>query len=136
MELDGLSIGRSEVIQMFRLEDKLRKSDYYQDFYDKHQDGRGAVEDVIQRQVLRDSGYKETDENLAQYRSIPNRFRDDKEVVNSVMFMKYNIMKDTPIRMGDELKDVELNKLTGEPCLLTSFMTENRPLVVLAGSRT
>ena len=133
MELDALSIKLSKVIQMFLLEDKLRKSDYYQDYYDKHQDGRGVVEDVIQRQVLRDSGYKDTDENLVQYRRIPNRFRDDKEVV---MFMKYNIMKDTPIRMGDELKDVELNKLTGEPCLLTSFMTENRPLVVLAGSRT
>lgn len=127
---------RKKIIEMLKHENKLRISDKYQEMYDNKQndDDQEIVEKTLQKQVLRDFEYN--DDTLEEYNSILSHYRDDEEVKNSVLYMKYNIVEDCPIKIGETVPDSKIIKLDGTPCQLYDFLQDDRPTVILAGSIT
>lgn len=143
MMLKHREIDRESVIALFKHEDKLRKSDRYQARYDEVTAITGTnrtenVENEIQYEVLETFGYDRTLENLTEYRLIPNLYRHDKEVVDSVLFMKYNIMKDPVLKPGQAIPDMTVYDMEGRPCSLLEFCgdTTEKPLLLIGGSLT
>jgi hypothetical protein len=127
---------RKKIIEMLKHENKLRISDKYQEMYDNKQndDDQEIVEKTLQKQVLRDFEYN--DDTLEEYNSILSHYRDDEEVKNSVLYMKYNIVEECPIKIGETVPDSKIIKLDGTPCQLYDFLQDDRPTVILAGSIT
>lgn len=138
-------IPRSLVIDMLREEQVIRYSKgiqeaYTQQFYAQQNNPNYEVVQIereIQKYILRKFGFKDDDNSLREYWKIPSTYWNDEEVKNSVFYMKLNIFQYPKVSVGDDLIDVNLVEyLTNKTVSLISLQTQNRPLVLLAGSMT
>jgi hypothetical protein len=138
-------IPRSLVIDMLREEQVIRYSKgiqeaYTQQFYAQQNNPNYEVVQIereVQKYILRTFGFKDDDNSLREYWKIPSTYWNDEEVKNSVFYMKLNIFQYPKVSVGDDLIDVNLVEyLTNKTVSLISLQTQNRPLVLLAGSMT
>jgi hypothetical protein len=98
------------------------------------------IERLVQQAILREYGYADTDDNLAQYQQIGRLYTDDDEVMNSAFYLRLNIYSvyDIP-KDGDRFhSDIDLISYPhNNKCNLGSLGgMGDRPLVILAGSLT
>lgn len=119
-------------INMIKYECRMRNSDEVQIMYDEN---KINVEDYVQKETLKKFSYLPNQFNLNEYRKIGTKFYDNKNVMESAFFLKYNIIEDVPNVLYDTLEDAKLVKLNKENTNLFNFISD-KPLVILAGSIT
>ena len=73
-------------------------------------------------------------ENLLRYLRTRVFYTDDHEIKNSVMYIKFDIMKQGNLRVNDLAPDISLYQLDGYKTTLLNFMRPNHPLVVVGSS--
>ena len=138
------NVSRDKVIEMLTQEQAVRYSKgiqeaYTQQFIESRESEyvRVNIEAEIQKFILRKFGFSDSEESLEGYWKIPSTYWHDEEVKNSIFYMKLNIFEYPNVKINDDLIDVNLiNYQTNELVSLSSLATENKPLVVLAGSMT
>lgn len=135
------NISKDKVLELFKFEDSLRKSKEWQLRYDEICSLYGTnktqiVENEIQKTVLHMSGYCNDEDDIEEYRRIFNLWRDDRDVVNSILTMKNNIMMNPMICIGEKVPNVQLHDVGGNECMLFDFLQFDKPNVIIAGSRT
>lgn len=136
MDLDGDSISKEAALAMLQAEVELRRSDMIQNMYDQYRMTHGGyVEENVQMTILSDFGYAASMENLDEYRHMIWKYRQVPEVNQQIFFMKYNIMRQGDLKVGDVAPDVPLATLKEKPLRLYDFM-DDKPLVILSGSLT
>jgi len=129
---------RDIVLSMYRMENKIRLSDETQELYDI---GRKenivpplSIEDEFQRHVLKEHGFATDDLSLYAYRLSRNRYaKDDSEIQNAIVFIKYDMTSDPSFEIGDTVPNVTLLTMDEKPTDLYSLVN-NRPAVIVAGS--
>lgn len=137
MNLNGDTVPQPQALSMLLEEVKLRKTDKIQSLYDTYNQTEGGyVEELVQNTILTKFGYTPSPENLEEYRHMIWRFRQVPEVRDQIFFMKYNIMRDGHLKIGDPAPDVPLLQLDKTPCTLHGLMSLDKPLIILAGSLT
>lgn len=130
------NIHQQQALDMFLEECSLRKSDFIQKMYDEYYlHNNGYVEEVVQLTILDKFGFEPSNENLDIYRQLIWKYRQIPEVRDQIFFMKYNIMREGDLKIGDLAPDVPLLDIKGDYYNnLHSFM--DKPLVILSGSLT
>jgi hypothetical protein len=138
MEFDVNQVDRGLVLKMLKREQELRYSEEMQLMYDSlsHSIDQEIVEKTIQKQVREEFGFTDSNESIRNYQSIGYLYRDDEEVRQSVNYLRLNIIRDCPIKEGELAPDVSLVNLEGQDCRLQDYLSQSKPLVILAGSLT
>jgi hypothetical protein len=86
-------ISRDEVLKMLKYEQKLRYLSNIQELYIKGynenipelKNGK-YIDDIIQMTILKYFGYNRTDKNLNEYRKIFIKYKNDRDIINSIYF--------------------------------------------------
>ncbi len=127
---------REKVIEMLKYEETIRYSKEIQEIYtQQYKMGLNLpIEKEIQKHVLTHFGFDEA--CLEEYWKIPKLYWLDEEVKNSIFYMKLNIFTYGDLKVNDDMIDVELMEYaTGNNVRLSDF-SNDKPLVILAGSMT
>ena len=136
---DVFKIDIPTVIKLLDQEQILRYSDQVQDMYNQKlndHDDPEYIEKWVQRKVLNDNGYSVTNHSLKNYQSIAYHFGHIPEVKNAIQYMRINIIKDCPIKIGDKYTDCKLMTINKKDTYLSKYYKNSKPLVILAGSIT
>lgn len=145
MEFNIEHVSREKILEMVKEEQTMRYSKGIQEAYTmqylnsvKTGDyNRVNIEQEIQKFILTKFGFTDTQESLTEYWKIPSTYWNDPEVKNSIFYMKLNIFQYPKVNLHDDMIDINLiDYATNTPRLLSSLETNNRPLVILAGSMT
>ncbi len=140
MEFDISKVDREVILRMLRREQELRYSDQMQAMYDNLSQSLNSdqetVEKAIQKQVREEFGFSNSSASIRNYQSIGYHYRDDEEVRQSVSYLRLNIIRDCPIREGELAPDVTIFDLEGQSHQLSKYLSQSKPLVILAGSLT
>lgn len=144
---DHRTVPREQLLRMLRREQQLRMSDDTQRLYDfyheRHLPAPESIEKDIQRQVLREEGFRDSDSGLRAWWKINQAFPDDEEVRDTVVYMKHNVMEELRLCEGDPAPSAPLVWLEpeaghddngGVEFDYLSLAKPGRPLVVAAGS--
>jgi len=137
---------RVVVMAMLRFEQQLRLSPSIQQMYDEYEAPPTTIERDIQLCVLRAFGFvsgldvnEASQAVLHRYRELYGKYKNDDEVCQQVMYMKYaSLMQEGSLKAGDlaptchcytaNCEDVEL------PAALAPALNNHRLVVICAGS--
>jgi hypothetical protein len=145
MEFYIEDVSRDTILIMLKEEQKVRYSKEIQELYTRQYYNTENnpnyklinIEREIQKYILEKYGYNSTNKSLQEYWKIPSTYWNDKEVKNSIFYMKLNIFGYPEIKVGDELIDsILINYETNELTNLSQLHTFLKPLVLLVGSMT
>jgi len=135
---------KEKLMEILKKENEIRLSEEVQDRYtnmrynwsDKNEEYDGFVIDrSCQIQALKEFGYDPSKDNsLEAYQVSCGNLMDDPEVKECVVWMKYNKMRFGSLKVGIQVPDVNLCTLLGNDVSLTSFIHQDRPLVIIGGS--
>jgi len=135
-----LKFGKEQLMQILRKENEIRKSEEVQVVYSSlYEDQIDPVE--FDRKIIKDSlrsfGYDpDNDESLQAYQISCGLNLEDDEVKQCVVWMKYDFLKVCPFEVGDNFVDCPVMTLDKERKMITDFMTDDKPFILLGGSYT
>lgn len=77
-------------------------------------------------------------ENLSRYWKIREKYEEDREIMESVIYLRYaHLLHDCTIPLGEKAPYADLVTLDDKkPVKLSDYMNKHEKLVVLAGSMT
>jgi len=143
LEKQNHIFGKEDLQKILKRADELRLSPEIQDELSEKDDTSYSFEVVnkMHVKVLREFGVDESgmEQALQEVYTTRYRFQNDLDMqkfMANLLHVKYDLTGEGPINAGDELHDVVLHNFDESPKSLTQFMTNNRPLVVFAGSWT
>ncbi len=144
-EFSVTTVSRDTVLKMLRDEESAKYSPEIQQAYsDQYQLSltnplidRINIDVEIQKYILRQHGFSDSQESLSQYWKVPSTYWKDPEVKNAVFYMRYNIFDYPDVHVGDPIVDCDLISYTSNsPIHLSELHQPRKPLVILAGSMT
>lgn len=125
-------------IEMLKRECVLRKSAKVQQMYDewpkRYNWYPGKIEDFVQLCVLKEFKMPLSAESLTDYRGLHARWPGDPEIREAAFFIKENIIKPCPMRIGDIVPNIVLHGMDGTAKQFPNDFPDN--LVVIASSST
>jgi len=139
------AVDRNKILEMVKEEQTVRYSKGIQEAYTKQYFAQKEnpdykivrIEREIQKFILRKFGFNDHNKSLEEYWKIPSTYWNDKEIKNSIFYMKLNIFQYTKLSIDDDIIDTSLIEYeTGKDITLCSLQKPGRPLVILAGSMT
>lgn len=134
-----------EIINMLKEEEKIRYSKPIQEVYTEQYYLMESNPDVqrlnieleIQKYILTKFGYSTSPNSINNYHKIPSRYFHDIDVKNSSFYIKLNIFQYPNVQVGDDIINAKLIDYTSKQYVnLVDLETNNKPLVILAGSMT
>jgi len=126
-------------------EKELRLSDTIQYAYDSCAvvDDQKYTEVTIelQKQVLREFGFKDDEEGVHIFHSLLSMHPNDPEITDIPYYAKYNRARQGVLQCGDVVENVRVHSLDGTQSvgIMDYYQRQNpngKPLVLLAGSIT
>jgi len=128
------------VKSMLKRENELRLSKEFQTLIDGHnQASAEPLYEALQKQVAREFGYKsEIEQELGRdiIRCAATLYKDDSEIKEIPLYIKYNRAEQGVLKIGDDCPDVTMSGLNGCAVKLSDFTKTSLPLVLVAGSYT
>lgn len=118
-----------------RLSDEAKRA-FDQNYWDRKIPFHILDEELIKK-ALKKCGYSpDKDDSLKAYHLATNKYIEDEEVKNCVVWMKYDKCKTGGLKQGDSLNfaDIILADLLGKEILLQSIISQFQPNLILAGS--
>lgn len=137
-------VDRLLIIKMLKREEEIRYSKeiqdvYYADYLDSISNPnyiRKEIERDVQKMVLNEFGFKSDMSSLRQYWRIRSLYENDKEVMDSIFYLKLNIFEYEPVKEGDDMVDVSILREDGSSVYLSELQSSGKMCLILAGSMT
>lgn len=132
-------VSRDVVLAMTTAENDMRISDEIQETYDRmHGATRGseAVELYMQKEVLSRFGFDPSNEGIVEYQRILQVYGADKEIMDSVVYLRYSHLYRPITETGHLATDVKLYNLDHQQVSLFDLTNNGKPTVIMAGSIT
>lgn len=109
---DALTVDRPTLLRMLMREQQLRDSDATQDAYDEFHrrllPAPEAIEMCLQRRVLRESGFRDDDDGLAEWWRVNKSYPLDDAIRSTTVYMKFNITQPLRVAVGDAALDAKV----------------------------
>lgn len=141
----GPRVAKDVMKAMLVRENELRLSEEIQTAFDGCAISDAAkyteVVEGVQKQVLREFGFKDDSDGLVMFRSALSMYPDDEELKNLAYYYKYNRSRQGELKCGDkvDLSKITLSTLDNTQTFQLSQIAEqnpDKPLVLIAGSIT
>jgi len=140
-----IEFSRSLLMDILKRENEIRLSEEIQDLYTKMRYNWNGAEEydgflidrMCQIQVLTEFGFNpHEDDSLQAYQLSCGKWMKDPQVKECVVWMKCDKMRFGSLKCGDLAPDASLYSLEGTPISLSSFIHQERPLILVGGSYT
>lgn len=141
------NIERDVLAKMYQRENELRLSEETQLKMDEclssgTMNSYALLLDEIQIQVLREFGFKGTEEDLSLFRQSLGLYAEDKELQSIPYYSKFNRARDGDLKVGDLVEDVQLSHINPKQGMTSLFsfyrqrvkemnLKEGAPLVIV-----
>jgi len=131
-----ITIDHAKGLEMVRLETNLRNSKYYQDMYSEKDDldHFESVTVLIQKQVLKQSGYVDDVDSMNALRNLRSEFCQDDKFKDASVYFKYDRTFVGDLVETRKYPVCKLVELSGEKTTLNKLINPEFPTFVLAGS--
>jgi len=136
-----LKFDKGKIMQILRKEDEIRKSEEIQMIYSSLYEEQEIDPIDFDRKIIKDTliwfGYQPgEDESLQAYQFSCGEYLDDEEVKECVVWMKFDFMKVCPFEIGDNFVDCPVITLENESKMISDYMVDEKPFILLGGSYT
>jgi hypothetical protein len=132
---------KEQLIEILRIENKIRLSEKAKDLYDKNSEKEISIHLTLDREMIKNAlkifgTNPDEDDSLKAYHLATTKFIHDEEVRNSVVWMKYDKCKVGNYTLGDHLNfdDIKLFDLDKKDYLLKDLISMDRPNLIVSGS--
>lgn len=130
---------RTDLATFFKKEDELGASPRFQAEYEKREDLEwgGMIVNRIRTEILLSLGIEPTPDVLNLLKDLRQKVREEGfGTKHGITFLKFDRSQDCLLNPGDLAPNIQLYNMDGSGVELLSFLREDRPLVVVAGSYT
>jgi len=131
-------IPKEKLLEMLKAEVTMRCSKEYQTLYTQQDTAEWLleVETKLQKQLLID--FDMTECSVSKYRSQRGLYKDDNDIRDAAIYIKYDRSFSGVLSVGDIAPDVGLVTLEEKKVTLYELMRleEEKPCVIIAGSHT
>jgi hypothetical protein len=131
-------VPRTTIMEMLKKEQEIKYSKEIQEIYtiQYKNNSRFNIDVEIQKFILREFHFNDSQDSLKEYWKIPSTYWNDKEVKNHVFYMRHNIFQYTPLSVGESVIDCQLIDFDSKQNISLVGLQTNKPLVIFAGSMT
>lgn len=92
------------------------------------------VTERLQERVVREFGIEDMEFGLSNLRIAHVLYPDEPDFKEIPLYVKYNRCRQGDLQCGQDIPQIGLKLLTGQPTQLSNFYVQDRPLVIIAGS--
>jgi len=136
-----IEFSKDELMQILEFENILRLSNEAKTLYDINKRSDYTVHLKLDKEIileaLRRNGYSpEKDDSLKAYHIATNKYIEDEEVRDSVVWMKYDKCKVGNLNRGDNVNffGLKIFDLNAKELDLSSLISHTRPNLIVSGS--